>query len=57
MRAPARSLVDVTNSETLGHEGELIYVTVTGSTGRVDRCCPSRGNRVRPDKKKIGFSE
>ena len=34
MRAPARSLVgfawslvDVTNSETLGHEGELIYVT------------------------------
>ena len=33
MRAPARSLVDfawslvdVTNSETLGHEGELIYV-------------------------------
>ena len=35
MRAPARSLVDfawslvdVTNSETLGHEGELIYVTL-----------------------------
>ena len=34
MRASARSLVgfawslvDVTNSETLGHEGELIYVT------------------------------
>ena len=34
MRAPARSLgfawslVDVTNSETIGHEGELIYVTL-----------------------------
>ena len=34
MPAPARSLVgfawslvDVTNSETIGHEGELIYVT------------------------------
>ena len=41
MRAPARSLVgfawslvDVTNSETIGHEGELIYVT--GSRSRLN---------------------